>query len=206
MRTTFALSLLVSACLLYSEIGAVEKPLAPASSRSAGETLDPKVEKALKWGEPVNGLRAAVVLRRPPSDPKPDASPDLYLVVQNVSTAPLHFLDAAPSPRLRELRLKIDGKIQFSLVIKDPSETDVVLRPREVAYLSVLPADSKSSDGQRVGSVIAEGLLKDPHQSAVVLLDLPACRCGSWTGKLSTGDATARIAGVALDRAPRGRE
>ena len=39
---------------------------------------------------------------------------DLFLVVQNVSESPIRLSDLTESPKLRELKLKLDGKIQIA--------------------------------------------------------------------------------------------
>ncbi len=187
---------------------AQEPPGQPTATPQArkpkvGVTLPAEVEKKLRWGEPANGLRAALVIRPVPGEAKPGDPPDLYLVVQNVSAAPIRLDDSVKAPNLRELKLKQDGRIQMILTFDEPTLGAITLRPREVAFLPLFPADSLSSDGEKVGAVVAEGAFKDPHQTLVVTLKIDRAPAGAWTGQLVAREATAVEAAVSLRPAPR---
>lgn len=160
----------------------------------SGVALRPDAEEALRWGEPANGLRAALAIRPVAAGADQSERPDLYLVVQNVSGAPFRLSDIGEAPKLRELYLKLDGKTQAGIVSRKPTHTDVVLRPREAVFLLMFPLDVKASDGRTAGSHIAEGALKDTHQSLIAELRIETVAEGAWTGKLRTGEATGAAA------------
>ena len=174
--TTLAISLATA--------GAQDAKPAPASK--------PKrvAEKTLRWGAASNGLRAALAIRALPVELKKEGDADLYLVVQNVSEAPIRLSDAAAAPKVRELTFKQDGRIQMILGFKDPTRADVILQPGATASVLVVPTESKSVDGQRVGWVIAEGALKDTHQTLSLTLTIDVAPSGAWTGKLVTDETS----------------
>jgi beta-lactamase regulating signal transducer with metallopeptidase domain len=181
----------------------IEKPQ-PASDDAkpqAAVKLDQAMEQNLKWGEPVNGLRAAVVLQPAGRAPKAGEAPELYVAVQNVSVAPIQVNDTLAQEQPRMLYIKIDGKIQMGLGAKDPRLGDVTLQPREVTLVPMFDPDTKMNsprdptvDGHTAGQAIAEGALKDTHQSLVVHMIIEQAPAGAWTGKLITGDTTAATA------------
>ena len=103
---------------------------------------------------------AALVIRHATGEPKAGDMPELYLVVQNVSDAPIRFSDTVAAPELRMLYIKLDGKIQAGIGTKDPTGTDVMLQPREVAFLLMYSPDSKGSDGRTTGALMAESALR----------------------------------------------
>lgn len=169
-----------------------------------GEKLDLDREKNLRWGEPVGGLRAAIAIRAVPGELKPDNRQELYLVVQNVSDAPIHFNDATAATTLRELYIKLDGKIGTGIVDKDPTQTDVVLQPREAAFLLIFTPDAKKSDRRTPGSVLAEDAMKDLHQTLFAKMQIEKAPAGIWSGKLVTGEVSG--AAAAGKPQPKGKE
>ena len=176
-----------------------EKPGAPVQQQESqkpkdGAKLQPGTEEKLQWGEPVNGLRAAIVIRPAPGEPKAGDMPDLYLVVQNVSDAPIRLSDTTAAPKLRYLKIKLDGKTQMGIVAKEPTLTDVMLQPREVAFLLMFVSDSKDKDGRTDGSFLAEDALKDTHQTMVAEMKIEHAPAGAWTGKLVTGETSGAVA------------
>jgi RNA polymerase sigma factor (sigma-70 family) len=156
--------------------------------------LPPGMEENLRWGEPVNGLRAALAIRPAPGGTKSGDTFDLYLVVQNVSKAALHFADTTEVTRLRELYGKIDGEIKYGLTSDRPTHVDVMLQPREVTFLVMFPPDKETPDGKTVGSIIAEGALKDTRQTLVAHLQIEKAPAGAWTSKLVTGETSGAAA------------
>jgi hypothetical protein len=52
-----------------------------------GAKLQPGTEERLQWGKPVNGLRAALVIRPSSDESKAREMQDLYLVVQKIEQA-----------------------------------------------------------------------------------------------------------------------
>ncbi len=162
----------------------------PTPTPPKGAKLASAIEGKLKWGEPVNGLRAALAVRPVPGKAKNGDGYDLFLVVQNVSKAPLRFRDTTESPERRILDTKRDGMILDRLVFNWPTQTDVLLQPREVAFLLLIPPDRfppNPKDGPRVGSVIADVMLKDTRYSWVAHMQIEKAPAGTWTGKLVTG-------------------
>jgi beta-lactamase regulating signal transducer with metallopeptidase domain len=192
------------------------KPKAADVNPKNASKLDPATEERLAWGEPVNGLRAAIIIRNASDKPKPGDLPDLYIVLQNVSKAALNVTDlnVPANVRLRELRPKKDGRTLFILGVREPPLGDVTLAPREVAYLPMFDAVTKlkvptdpTLNEHTLGAHIAEDVLKDPHQSLVAAFQIDNAPAGGWTGKLVTGDATGALAAVAtpLPRDKQGR-
>jgi hypothetical protein len=170
-----------------------------AHREQAAAKPETALEQNLKWGEPVNGLRAAVALR-PASSAKAGEAPELYVAVQNVSEAPIHVNDTLAQEQPRMLYLKSDGRIQMGMGAKDPRFGDLTLQPRQIAFVPMFPDTKMKSpldrtvDGHTTGQVIAEGAMKDTHQSLVVHMIIEKAPAGAWTGKLITGDSTAATA------------
>src|SRR5262249_36239248 len=104
-------------------------PLAEPESKQSLK-LEPGTEGQLQWGESVNGLRAALVIRPNPLEPKAEDAPELFLAVQNVTDAPIHLNDTTEAPDLRHLWLKLNGETVAGFVDKDPTGTDITLKPR----------------------------------------------------------------------------
>ncbi len=180
---------------------ALDVPGAPVQQQESpkpteGAKLKPGMAEKLRWGAPANGLRAALVIRPAPGDPKAGDVPDLYLVVQNVSDAPIRLSDTnvPPNVNLRVLFGKIDGRTMYALGARDPGLGDHMLQPRELTFLLMLPPDTKSSDGRTAGSLIAQGTLDDTRQTLVAELNIEHAQAGAWTGKLVTGETTGAVA------------
>lgn len=162
--------------------------------------FDAAMEQNLKWGEAVNGLRAAVVFRIAPEQPKAGDKPDLYLALQNVSKEAIRLNDASvpADTRVRELLHKKDGRILYSLGAREPAMGDLTLQAGEVALVPMFDSKTKMTatgdptvDNHTVGQTIVEGVLKDPHESLMIRMEIKQAPAGAWTGKLSTGDANA---------------
>jgi hypothetical protein len=155
---------------------------------AGGAKLEPATEAQLDWGEPVNGLRGALLIRSPGAG-QPEG---IYLVVQNVSETPVRFVDTIKSEKLRKLYVSDTKGILFVLSNGEPSQTDVVLQPREVAHLSMLLAES--SDGERLHTdVMIEGLRKDSLQTWRAVLEIAHTQKGAWTGKLTTSETRGAV-------------
>ena len=120
--------------------------------------------------------------------------PELYLVVQNVSKAPIRLSDTTPAPRRRYLKLNRDGETLFGIVINDPTGTDKMLHPRELAYLLMFMSDAKDVNGRTEGSGIAEGVLRNALETLVAEMKIEHAPAGAWTGKLVTGETTGAMA------------
>jgi beta-lactamase regulating signal transducer with metallopeptidase domain len=170
-----------------------------AQKPQAGVKLDPKLEAKLKWGEPVNGLRAALMIRHATEKPKAGDLPDLYLALQNVANAPIRLTDAdvAANVNLREVLHKKDGRILYIMGAREPALGDFMLQPREVALLPMFDSHKKFTgtgdptvDGHTLGSHIAEGVLKNTNETLVARLKIEKAPAGAWTGKLVTDDTS----------------
>jgi beta-lactamase regulating signal transducer with metallopeptidase domain len=168
----------------------------PAQQPKPGEELPRDMEENLRWGNSVNGLRAALALRPAPDQAKAASTPNLYLVVQNVSKDPIRLSDADVSPKvnLRLLYLRSDDRILWALGAREPALGDLLLLPRQAAFLPVLSADIKVN-GRTVGQEIVDGLLKDTRQTLFAELQIDKAPAGAWTGKLTTGETSGAEAG-----------
>ena len=158
------------------------KDAAAPPKPKGGEKLDAGIEANLKWGATVNGLRAALRFRRPD-----DEVNDLYVVVQNVSDAPIRLDDTAAANRHRVL-IRLKGVVQQSLREKDPSVVDVILQPREVVFVPVFGGEAWDADGHTLGWVLAKDALNDPNYTMTVDLTVEQAAAGGWQGKLITPD------------------
>jgi hypothetical protein len=168
-------------------------------AKPAPAKLDAAAEQNLKWGEPVNGLRAAVVFRSSSDKPKAGDLLELYVAVQNVSDAPIHLTDAnVPADvRVRDLQHKKDGRILYIMGAREPALGDLTLQPREVAFAPMFDPETKLTapadptvDKHTLGQTIVEGVLKNTHESLVIEMVINQAPAGAWTGKVRTGDAS----------------
>ena len=141
--------------------------------------LDPGTEAQLDWGEAVNGLRGAVIIRGEP--------PAIYLAVQNVSAAAIRFADTTKAEELRKLYLSDSKGILFALTSDEPTQTDVQLQPREVAFLRMIPP-VKDPGEKSAEPALIEGLRKDSLQTWKVVLEIEKAPEGAWKGKLTTAE------------------
>lgn len=176
-----------------------EKPGEPTqgqeSQKPNGSTkFPPGTEEKLSWGEPVNGLRAAIIIRQTSDKPKPGDKPDLYLALQNVSNAPIRLADTTAAPELRTLYIKHYGKIMAALADMQPSLADVIVQPRDVVSLVLFPVGLKNPNERTPGSFVADDTLHDTHQTLVAHLTIEHAPAGAWTGKLVTGETSGAVA------------
>ncbi|MDA0807649.1 MAG: DUF1549 domain-containing protein [Planctomycetota bacterium] len=156
----------------------------PDGPEPTGTKLDPGMEANLKWGATVNGLRAAISFRRPG-----DKVNNLYVVVQNVSDAAIRLDDAAAANK-NTVWIRITGAIQTAMSGKDARSVDVMLQPREVAFVRVLSPEATAPDGRTISAIIADSALKDPNWTMTVELDVAQATAGSWQGNLLTADTS----------------
>ena len=170
-----------------------KKPAAAAPAPQKGETLPPAVERQLKWGEAVNGLRAAVAFRLAPGA-KPDAKPELYVVVQNAQKTPLRFSNATEAARPVALDTRGDGEVKSRVGFKWPTAVDVTLQPGEVVFVPVVGL--KDTNGESIGALMADDIIKLPRYSFVAHIDIEKPPAGAWAGKLVTGDANGAAAHI----------
>jgi beta-lactamase regulating signal transducer with metallopeptidase domain len=169
-----------------------EKPVAPVQNDPQkpenGAKLNPGMEEKLQWGEPVNGLRMAMI--RPPAFGEPDAGEhiDLKLVVQNVSEAPIRFSTASAAPGSPHLSVRENGEILFAIHDSKPIRADFMLEPRQV---SVMRLFSDRSEGRSITSDI-------PVLTYSVAVKVEKAPAGTWTGKLVTAETHALFTAYGL--------
>ncbi|MBS0201832.1 MAG: DUF1549 domain-containing protein [Planctomycetes bacterium] len=155
--------------------------------------LDPGSAAGLKWGEAVNGLRAAVAFRYSSPQPKAGELPELYIAVQNISKGAIRLNDSLAETQPRMLYIKIDGRTVAGIGAKEPRLGDVTLLSNEVALVLMYAAEPMV-DGHSIGSVMARDVLNDPHQTLVAHLQIEQAPAGAWTGKLVTSETSGSIA------------
>lgn len=152
-----------------------------------GAQLKPATEQKLKWGETVNGLRMAVAWPPTLDEAGIGKEPEFYLVVQNVSQAPVRLTanDAAPNPR----RLIVWNDSNPISATADPSTLpcDWLLQPREVAFLHLYQPSEKMKDGQTISSLEENIIRVYPQYSVTGEMTIEKAPAGAWTGKLATG-------------------
>ncbi len=166
------------------------KPAAPATPalNRQGVKLFPAIEQKLKWGEPVNGLRAALVMAPVPDEPDAEDKNDIFLVVQNVTKAEvwLHASDAGPNPR--QLIWRDKGALETVNEVANPIAADVRLQPGEVAFFRMThPPGKRNPGGQSTGSLIEESIRTDPTFSLEGSMKISTAPNGAWSGTLVTG-------------------
>jgi hypothetical protein len=149
-----------------------------------GETLDEATEAQLDWGEPVDGLRGAIMIRAPGAG-KPEW---ITLVLQNVSDGQVRVADVRKDERLRTLVLSEGGKVLSAVTDDEPTMTDVALKPRAVVYLPLL-----NRGGAEAAAAMIQGIRKDPQESWRAVLDVRDVPDGAWKGKLTTGETRGAV-------------
>ncbi len=176
-----------------------EKPTG-ASAPKQGAQLKSAGEQKLKWGEPVNGLRAALVMHPVPDEPDAEDKNDIFLVVQNVSQGNiwLHSSDAAPNPR--QLIWREKGVLETITETAKIIPADFQLQPREVAFFRMLlPPGTRNPGGRSAGSIIEASIRHDPDFDLTGKMEIATAPAGAWTGKLLSGEIKG---GTAIPVAP----
>lgn len=162
----------------------VPKPL------DGGAKLDPGKEALLQWGEPVNGLRAALI--RPPALGGPESPMilDFQLVIQNVSDIPIHFVanTLAPNPRSVTVRSRRFGYTQMRLRTEDSSSTDVLLQPGGITLL----------DMTRKGRITGASISRNLDTLFTADMTIEKAPPGAWTGRLVSAEMHAAFAAHGL--------
>lgn len=127
----------------------------------------------------------------------------MHVVIQNVSDVPIHVDSAATDSR--KLWIRLNGVIQTALSAKAPARVDVLLQPREVAFVRVFSPESAGPDGRAFSAVVAESALKDPNWTMTVEFAVERAPTGSWQGKLRTPDTSGSEAAKATTRKSSGK-
>ncbi|MFO0940728.1 MAG: M56 family metallopeptidase [Pirellulales bacterium] len=166
----------------------------PAKPSNSSMKIDQNTEAQLDWSEAVNGLRAATIIHGQP--------PAICLAVQNVSQTQIRFVDTVQAKDLRRLILSDSQGILFVLTADQPTQTDLLLQPREVVYLRMLPAVKE--DERSAESGLIDGLRKDSLQSWEIALKIESAPQDAWKGTLVT--APTRAAVSVLSPQPKSKE
>ncbi len=190
---TLAFALAAAVAIPVAMLRAADAKPSTDTAVKAPEKLDPGIAENLKWGDPVNGLRAAMAFRPFSDRPKAGDTPELYIAIQNVSDAPIRLNDSLAEKQPRMLHLKIDHRIVAGIGAKDPRLGDRTLQPKEIIYVTMYPAGDHA-DKKTIGQLMAEDILKDTHQSMVAHFLIEKAPEGSWTGQLITAEATGAVA------------
>ena len=167
----------------------LEQPVAPQTTRAALE-LEPATVDQLQWGQPTNGLRAALI--RPPAIGLPEAeqSIDFLLVVQNVSKKPIRIVanPLNPNPRRLTVRSRSKGWTLFRLREIRPSRIDSVLKPGTVAVFAMAPPD------------FAKGTSISRNLDLFFFADMTIEKAppGAWMGTVVSGEMHAAFAAHGL--------
>lgn len=151
-----------------------------------GENIDSATEERLRWGEPSNGLRAALAIR--------DSAPDLYLAVQNVQELPVHLHDKIAVRGGRMLAVYQDDLLQSRTRIDQPTLANVLLQPRQVVYLEMAPIVFPSDSTKSKGQLLARAMLNKSDMQLIGEMTIANSRPGAWTGHLVTGKTGAKAA------------
>ncbi len=149
-------------------------------------------EQHLDWSEPVNGMRAAISIRRTATDGKYGKERRILLMIQNVSDQPIRFCDTAiqetdtPAADVegRKLYLQDNGEILSGIQNARSTKTDLVLQPRKMFSIDML--DMGNDQGHNRGDSLAEGIIKDSDRALFAVLNIVHAPAGAWTGKLKT--------------------
>jgi hypothetical protein len=167
-------------------------------------------EQHLDWSEPVNGMRAAISIRRTATDGRYGKERRILLMIQNVSDQPIRFCDTAiqetdtPAADVegRNLYLQDDGEILFGIQNARSTKTDLVLQPRKMFSIDML--DMGNDQGHNRGDSLAEGIIKDSGRALFAVLNIVHAPKGAWSGKLTT--PATRGAYAAIAPLPRSKE
>ncbi len=154
----------------------------------SGVRLEPDTEEKLQWGEPVNGLRMALVRPQALGEPAAGEVFDFRLVVQNVSEAAVRLHTASAAPKSPYLKLREHGTILAAFCDNEPPQGDFMLQPRETAVLRLFAGRTEGS------SMAAEST----DLAFVAELKIEKAPPGAWTGTLVTGETSGTFVGYGL--------
>ena len=105
----------------YPRVSDLVLALVSGEQPRSGELLQPSTEQKLKWGEPVNGLRMALVWPPTLGEPGIGDAEEVFLVVQNVSETGVRFTTGEGAPNPRRLMMLDNGRPLQA--IRDPVPT-----------------------------------------------------------------------------------
>jgi beta-lactamase regulating signal transducer with metallopeptidase domain len=153
-----------------------------------GSKLPPHIEGKLQWGEPTNGLRAALVRPQALGEAGAGEVFDFRFVVQNVSEQLIRLGTASVAPTRRYLIVRSGGVPLSAFRDGEPTRSDHLLQPREVAILRLF---SHVTEGESITG-------SDPKMTFSAEFNIEHAPAGSWTGKLVAAELHAATAGYGL--------
>ena len=170
---------------------ALEQP-EPGPEPQKSAKLKPGTEERLSWGDPVNGLRGALVRMSPETELAPGAVVDLNVVVQNVSDAPVKLRGGSPLAPVNLKAVRRDGteaELVQSIVDVLSTIDEFTLQPREVAVMSLMSvgigkhdANAKSAHGRSIGYWLPDERAVTGFKSQ---LTFTGASSSSWSGSLA---------------------
>lgn len=175
-----------------------EKPIAnpqqSAPEPKAGSKLDSAMEERLQWGQPVDGLRAALITSPALGEHGADEHFDFKLVVQNVTQASVRLNTAAAGSKRHFLIVSRNGEPLMATNDPKPADLDYRLEPGEVVVVRLFPS------GRR-GANIATG---EPGMTFTGELKLENAAPGAWSGTLRTAETSSIF--TAYGRLPKDKD
>ncbi|MEP3479263.1 MAG: M56 family metallopeptidase [Fuerstiella sp.] len=165
-----------------------------ASRSSTAQKLLPGLQQHLDWSVPINGLRAAVMIRAVKQKGESKTQGNIFLVIQNVSDQPIRLCDTAihetkkvaANIEGRSLRLRRDGTTLMGIQRGVSSGTDVVLQANDTHIIDMLDSELLEQQGSNTAALLAAGIVKEPKQTLYAILNIVHAPEGAWTGKLTT--------------------
>lgn len=195
------------------------------TSEKIAMKLQPDMEAHLDWGDAVNGLRAAVMIRTSPQENRQREKPHIYMVLKNASDKAIRFCDPeseenpskgkGDSEPVRNRKWdetansrtlygrQRDGSYSSAMFSHGSTRTNVVLEPSNVVYIDFF-GEPGNPDAKAGGLAVAERIIKDPSHSLSLVLNIIHAPDGAWTGKLET--PATRGAFAALGPMPKSQE
>ncbi len=209
LTTTLLVASMVIAAALVIPVAMISAASEAVATTSNNDQIDEKttgkktadatglpagIEQHLDWSQPVNGLRAALMIRAGDAEGQLGKERKILLVLQNVSEQPIRYCDSeihetkVPEADVegRTLYLRDNGEIMFAIQHALSSQTDIVLQPRQVHLIDMFDSEQERTRERKTGDMMAEGIVKDPGQELFAVLKIVHAPAGAWTGKLTT--------------------
>ena len=164
------------------EAGDEEVKQTSADAMVEREFLSQELIRKLKWGDNVQGLRAAVMVRRTKSDVLA-----MYLVIQNVSSEKITLDDTQDSYE-HTLYLKDTGEILGAFSSNEPKVEVTVLAPNEALILAMFSLEPRKDKKASVNQVMTETLILDADHTVYATFETGESKPGAWKGKLRTAE------------------
>ncbi len=171
-----------------------EKTMTSVNSIGSGATLPPNIETLLEWGEPVDGLRGAVMIQTAVQKPELAERPKVLLVLQNVSDKSIRFCDTQMKKN-DDVQVREDKR---TLYLRDAdigilsgfssgggTDTDVELQPHEVATIDMHYSERPNENGRTLSAAMVDVILHNQSLSYSASLNLNTAPPGAWSGNLT---------------------